>query len=609
MTQETLDKPLPLNKDQFDQLLQFSSELDQSQKIWVSGFFAGLAANTAVGKARAGQNGHAQIKNSGNQETKTITVLFGSQTGNAKSVAQKLAGILSKQPGAAIQLKSMADYKPTALKKESVLLIIVSTHGEGDPPDSARSLHSFLYSNKAPKLTNLQYAVLALGDSGYEFFCKTGRDFDERLEELGAERLFERIDADVDFDEPADKFIEKAQSFTSLVNGSAESGITVQGSQSAPVTAAAAPVTYDRNRPYKAEILTNQRITGRRSEKDVRHIELSVEDSGLHFRPGDSLAVYCENDPELVNLVLSAAGFTGKEIVQSGSSEKSLKDALVYDFEITRSYAGFVKAWTLAIGDTDFASKTADREFLRDYLSQRQILDIIREHPGSVNEHEFVKALRKLQPRLYSIASSPAEFEDEIHLTVKAERAFRFERIQEGAASSYLARSIPGSHVSVFVAENERFRLPGDDVPVIMAGPGTGIAPFRAFLQERSARGASGKNWLFFGNGHFNSEFLYQSELLTWRKDGLLNKLTVAFSRDQKDRIYIQHKIEEQGAEIFSWLEAGAHFYICGAISAGAAVESSLEKVIRKHGGLKKEQSAEYITRLREEKRLHKDVY
>ncbi|TMO26970.1 MULTISPECIES: assimilatory sulfite reductase (NADPH) flavoprotein subunit [unclassified Pseudoalteromonas] len=594
----------PLSQEQVQKLQGLVAELNPIQQAWVSGY---LAANANAG-ALAG--GVAAAPAAG--DAAPLTILYGSQTGNAKGVASKLKE-QAESRGLSVKLVNMADYKPTALKKEKFITVVVSTYGEGEPPEDAESLHEFLATKKAPKLDGVKVAVIGLGDSSYEFFCQTAKDFEERFNKLGAETIFQRADLDVDYDDEAAKWIDGAlDAFEPDLKAQQQAS----GGQvvAMPSFGAAAPAAsqYTKQNPFAAELSVVQKITGRDSTKDVRHVEISLEGSDITYTPGDSLGVYFLNDEALVDEVLTLTQIDASSTVKLGDEELSIRDALIEKLELTQSYPGFVEKYAIATGNPDLLKLVEDKAAMREYIEPRQIFDIIRQNPAQLEAQTLVDCLRKLQARLYSIASSQAEVEEEVHLTVGLVEFDAFGSEHLGGCSGYLARRAEeGCKVKVFSEHNDNFRLPAnDETPIIMVGPGTGIAPFRAFLQERDAREASGKNWLFFGNPHFTQDFLYQVEIQGYLKSGLLTKVDVAFSRDQAEKVYVQDKLRKNSQEVFAWLEAGAHFYICGDANRMAKdVHQALVDIIKENSGKDDEQAEQYLKDLRSANRYQKDVY
>jgi sulfite reductase (NADPH) flavoprotein alpha-component len=592
----------PLSQEQVQKLQGLVAELNPIQQAWVSGY---LAANANAGAFTGG----VAVPAAG--DAAPLTILYGSQTGNAKGVASKLKE-QAESRGLSVKLVNMADYKPTALKKEKFITVVVSTYGEGEPPEDAESLHEFLTTKKAPKLDGVKVAVIGLGDSSYEFFCQTAKDFEERFNKLGAETIFQRADLDVDYDDEAAKWIDGAlDAFEPDLKAQQQAS---GGQVVAMPFGAAAPAAsqYTKQNPFAAELSVVQKITGRDSSKDVRHVEISLEGSDITYTPGDSLGVYFLNDEALVDEVLTLTQIDASSTVKLGDEELTIRDALIEKLELTQSYPGFVEKYATATGNPELLKLVEDKAAMREYIEPRQIFDIIRQNPAQLEAQTLVDCLRKLQARLYSIASSQAEVEEEVHLTVGLVEFDAFGSEHLGGCSGYLARRAQeGCKVKVFSEHNDNFRLPAnDETPIIMVGPGTGIAPFRAFLQERDAREASGKNWLFFGNPHFTQDFLYQVEIQGYLKSGLLTKVDVAFSRDQAEKVYVQDKLRKNSQEVFAWLEAGAHLYICGDANRMAKdVHQALVDIIKENSGKDDEQAEQYLKDLRSANRYQKDVY
>ncbi|MDQ6595728.1 assimilatory sulfite reductase (NADPH) flavoprotein subunit [Bacillus salipaludis] len=594
----------PFSQEQAELLNRILPTLTDQQKLWLSGY---LAASQFSGAQAAAP---AASQNAGQAVSKDVTIIYGSQSGNSKGLANKAAKTLEGN-GYLVTLSSMSDYKPNNLKKVQNLLIVVSTHGEGDPPDNAMTFHEFLHSKRAPKLEGLQFSVLALGDSSYEFFCQTGKQFDDRLEELGGTRLYPRFDCDVDFDEPAAEWLE----------GVLSSLKDAQGAGAAEAAAAASTLQtieseYSRTNPFKAEVLDNINLNGRGSNKETHHLELSLEGSGLTFEPGDSLGVYPENDPALVEQLLNELKWSKEDQVTVKQGDvRTLQEALQSYYEITTLTKPLLEKIAPLSTNEGLKELVAqgNGEKLKEYINGRDILDLVRDFgPWGDSAQEFVSILRKIPVRLYSIASSLAANPDEVHLTIGAVRYEANGRERKGVASTYVAERLePGDHVSVFVQQNENFKLPKNpETPIIMVGPGTGVAPFRSFIQEREETGAEGKSWLFFGDQHFVTDFLYQTEMQKWLKNGALTKLDVAFSRDTEEKVYVQHRMLEQSKELYKWLEEGAVVYICGDEKHMAHdVHNTFIKIIAKEGGLSREKAEEYLAEMQQQKRYQRDVY
>ncbi len=601
----------PFNQEQVELLNRLLPTLTESQKVWLSGYLAATQAGSAnVTAAPEAPVVEAAAPVNVKPVSKDVTILFGSQTGNAQGLANK-AGKELESRGYKVTVSSMSDFKPNSLKKVENLLIVVSTHGEGDPPDNAISFHEFLHGKRAPKLDELRYSVLSLGDSSYEFFCHTGKEFDQRLEDLGGTRLYPRIDCDLDFDEPASEWI--AGVLAGLDEARAAGVEPVQAQEAAAPAPQALESAYSRTNPFKAEVLENLNLNGRGSNKETRHLELSLEGSGLTFEPGDALGVYPENDPELVDLILEAVKWDANEKVTVNNEEVTLKEALSSRVEIATLTKPVVEKAAQLNSNKDLQSLVSNRDSIKAYIDGRDLLDLIRDFgPWEVSAQEFAGILRKMPVRLYSIASSLAANPDEVHLTIGAVRYETHGRHRKGVASTQVAERLqPGDTLPVYIQKNQNFRLPQNpDTPIIMVGPGTGVAPFRAFMQEREEIGAEGKSWMFFGDQHFVTDFLYQTEWQKWIKDGVLTRMDVAFSRDQEEKVYVQNRMQEHSKELFQWLEEGAVVYVCGDKNHMAKdVNNTLIEIIEKEGGLSREKAEAYLADMKQNKRYQRDVY
>ncbi len=589
----------PFTEEPYRAFQQLLTSATPEQLAWTGGFLTSLVASsgsfaTGVSSTSGGAS--------------DITILVGSQTGNGEKLAEQALRLAASR-GLRASLKKMGDYKLPQLKNEKNLLIIVSTHGEGDPPDNTKEMHSFLFSKRAPSLKNMHFAVLGLGDSSYEFFCKMGNDFDRRLEELGATRMIPRVDCDVDYEGLAEKWMDDA---LNVLATRVEVAPATTGFAFAP---AAASSSFSRKNPFPAVMLENIVLNGRGSDKETRHIELSLEGSGLSYEPGDALGVYPTNAPDVVESLLVALGFAGGEAVTVEGKETSVYDALFRNLEATIITRPVLQKYAALTGHDQLSSLMDEqhKKQLNDYLHGREIIDLVTDYPAKgIAPQQFVDCLRKLPPRLYSIASSIKQHPDEVHLTAVAVRYQSLGRDRKGVCSTFFADRI-GEYttIPVYVDSNSNFKLPTDPSrPIIMVGPGTGIAPFRAFIEEREAVGASGRNWLFFGDQHFMTDFLYQAEWLKYLKSGVLTRMNVAFSRDQKDKVYVQHRMLENSKELYSWIQDGAHFYVCGDEKRMAHdVHAALLAVISKEGGLNTEQAEEYVKLMQKEKRYQRDVY
>lgn len=590
------DTPSPLSPEQWQTLVSLLGALTPAQRQWVSGFVAGFAALDGPRPEPAKP-----------ASAPAITLLHGSQTGNAERLARAFHERLV-QAGHEVRLESMAGYPFARIKRESSVLIVVSTHGEGEPPDNARAFHDFLHSPHAPRLDRLRYAVLALGDSSYEHFCKTGHDFDGRLASLGAEAIIERVDCDIDYEAAAEAWLDQVLARLEQPR----QGIDANNVGAQPSAAA----RYSRRHPFPARLLENLPLTGPGSSKDVRHIALSLADSGLRYTPGDALGVVPGNRPEQVEALLAALHlYHADSITGPGGATLSLENALLSEYEITTASRAFLENYAPLVGSSRLATllKPDRRGELQVWLRGRDILDVVRAFPAvGLTSQQFVDLLRRLPPRLYSIASSWTADPDEVHLTVAVVRYEAHGILRHGVASTFLADRVEtGAAVPVYIQENPNFRLPADPAtPIIMIGPGTGVAPFRAFLAEREAIGATGRNWLFFGDRQFEHDFLYQSEWLAYRRKGLLTRIDVAFSRDTDEKCYVQHRIRENARAILAWLEEGAHVYVCGdAARMAPDVHDALCEVLVREGGRSPDQAREEWLALQAAKRYQRDVY
>ncbi|MEQ9948348.1 NADPH-dependent assimilatory sulfite reductase flavoprotein subunit [Pectobacterium aroidearum] len=599
---------LPLSAEQLTRLQAATGDFSSTQLAWLSGYFWGLVQQP--GNVQSGTTiAAAATASAVTVPVQTITLISASQTGNARRVAEQLRDDLLAAK-LSVNLVNAGDYKFKQIGQEKLLLIVTSTQGEGEPPEEAVALHKFLLSKKAPALKDTAFAVFGLGDTSYEFFSKAGKDFDDRLAELGAERLLDRVDADVDYQALAEQWRRQLVDILQArvpVQGEAVAQIAAQGALD-EITSS----PYSKSSPLHATFAVNQKVTGRNSEKDVRHIEIDLGDSGLRYQPGDALGVWFDNDPALVQELLELLWLKGDESVGVDGKTLPLSQALKSHFELTQNTAPIVEKYAALSRNETLLSLLADKPALQQFAQRTPLVDMVRQAPAELTADQLLGLLRPLTPRLYSIASSQAEAESEVHITVGVVRYEYEGRARAGGASSYLAdRLSEDDEIRVFIEHNDNFRLPANsDTPVIMIGPGTGIAPFRAFMQQRDAEGAEGKNWLFFGNPHFTEDFLYQVEWQRYVKDGLLTNIDLAWSRDQAHKIYVQDKLREKGAEVWRWIQDGAHLYVCGDANRMAKdVERALLDVIVEHGGMDSEQADEFLSDLRLERRYQRDVY
>ena len=586
----------------------FTSE----QRAWLNGFLAGLFSQAPAGQA-ASSNGLTSTPG------EALLILFGSQTGTAEGLAKSLAK-QALQRGFTPRVLALNDYEHARLVSGGKAVIISSTWGDGDPPDNASSFWSWLNSPNAPRMENLQFAVLGLGDRNYSDFCGASKKFDSRLEALGAKRLVTRAECDVDYEAAAQAWIGALWDKLGSASGASTSrtgevnGEPIVTASSPPHPNGSSRPDYGRSNPFPARLLKNVVLSGPGSAKEVRHYEISLADSGLVYSAGDALGVMPVNCPELVDEILDALRGDPNERVTLGAVTLPLREALARHLDITRPSQGLFTMVAGAAPSEDLAALLAleKREELKQWLRGRGVIDLLLLLAEPPPAADFVKLLARLTPRLYSICSSPKAHPGEVHLTVSAVRYQSNNRTRKGVASTFLADRVgQEDFVKVFVQSSHGFRLPpADDSPMIMVGPGTGVAPFRAFLEERSVCGARGKNWLFFGDQKRSSDFLYEDQLTAWASSGLLTRLDLAFSRDQPDKIYVQHRMLQHAPEIWAWLESGAHFYVCGdAARMARDVDDALHQVVQTAGGRSFEQAQSYVGKMKTEKRYARDVY
>lgn len=601
--------PLPASRTAL--LDQLTAELDAPALWWLSGYTAGLAQRHAPALALV-RPAEASVP-----APTPITVLFGSQTGNAKRLAEAIATRIDGS-GRAVRLLRADAYRLRELSTERHLLIVVSTQGDGDAPDDARDFIDHLLGKRAPKLPDLKFAVLGLGDSSYPKFCEIGRRLDARLVELGASRWLERADADLDIDTVATPWLERIIALAATLDAAnPPAHASAPSATITPLRPPAATPTFSREHPFAAELLIDQRITARDSERDVRHIELSLQDSGLTYEPGDALGVWPTQAPALVDGVLDALQLDGDAGVAHGGQTLPLRDWLTQHRELTRLNRSFIVEHAQRADDDATLQRLLGedaREDLARALNDWQLIDLLQRHRAPWSAADLVGTLRPLQPRLYSIASSMNEVGQQAHLTVAHATWQRDGAPRHGVASHHLATSGQDAKLRVFIERNAHFRLPVDgDRDLIMIGAGAGIAPFRGFVQERTANGARGRHWLLFGNRHARSDFLYQLEWQRALKDGSLHRLDVAFSRDAPradgSKPYVQTRIRQHGRQLLAWLQAGAHLYVCGAVAMGKDVHAALLDALDTHAGMDREAAEDYLRDLQRQGRYAKDVY
>ncbi|MCC7375615.1 MAG: flavodoxin domain-containing protein [Verrucomicrobiales bacterium] len=592
-------------------VLPESAPFTPEQRAYLNGFLAGLFSRAPV---PPNQTPGAQPSPAARLQT--VTILSGSQTGTAEKLAKRLAKEGAKR-GFAATIRDLAGFTAEQLAAETNVLVVASTYGDGEPPDNARAFWKTLGSETAPRLEHLRFSVCALGDSNYPRFCQFGKDLDARLAALGARCIHGRQDCDVEFERPFQSWLSEA--FAQLAAGNPAPHGTVAEAPGSLSSSSENPdeaeTGWARERPYPARLKTNRRLSGPDSSKDVRHLEINLGDSGIQYEVGDALGVWPTQCPELADTLLQALGYDGEEaVVGRDDATVPLRLALTHHFELGRIPVPLLEFYAKQSGDPQLlhlVSPSANGELPR-FQRGRDVLDLVSGWPGvRPTAAEFVSRLRRLQPRLYSISSSPKAHPGEVHLTVSAVRHESLGRSRRGVASCFLAdRCGPETPLPVYLHANSAFRPPAGDVPLIMIGPGTGIAPFRAFLEERRAVGANGRNWLFFGDQHERSDYLYREQIEEFQRSGHLHRLDLAWSRDQDAKVYVQHRLREQGRELWRWLEDGAAIAVCGDASRMAKdVDDVLREVIQEFGGKTPEAAAEHLQTLQAQRRYLRDVY
>ncbi|PIF23558.1 sulfite reductase subunit alpha [Candidatus Pantoea floridensis] len=567
------------------------------QKYWLAGFLAGLHSRLLVLEDK--QSAPAAGANT------QLHILFGSQTGNAEALSQTAAKA-ARAKGLVPVVQALGEVDLDVFATMRHVLIVTSTYGEGEMPDNAQLFWQAISASTAPRLEQMHFAVLAIGDTGYDGFCQAGKFIDMRLEQLGAKRVADRIDCDIDFEEPSSEWIGTAMPQFAASAGS--SGTALESAPEAPVI----PGSNKQN-PYAAALATNKRLSAEESAKDIRHFEFDLTDSGLKYEAGDALGVIPVNDAALVSLLLAELKADYETPVPG--FDRNLGDLLTHQFEISEPSRKLIE-WVgqhTTNQELRHVLQHDDKDTLAVWLWGKDTLDLLQlELTCSLSVPEFVAMLRPLQHRAYSISSSSKAHPNQVHLTIASVRYHSGGRERKGVCSTYLAERVRrGEKPAIFISPNKAFRVPANgNAPLIMVGPGTGIAPFRAFLQERQATGAQGKNWLFFGDQHQAHDYIYEEELSAWQENGLLTNLDLAFSRDQEEKIYVQNRMLEKGAELYAWLQDGAYFYVCGDASRMAKdVDAALYEVVRQFGGLSSERAAAYIDQLKKDKRYLRDVY
>jgi sulfite reductase (NADPH) flavoprotein alpha-component len=624
----------PIPDDRRQLLQQLATELNREQLLWLSGYFAGAAAATPSGipafqenqlgaaAARAPQPSLATVTPvtaaqpapaAAAAAAPSLTIISASHTGNGRKISEKLLAAV-QAAGVQARVVKAGDYQPREIAKEKLLYVIISTHGDGDPPDEARGLYEFLGTKRAPQLPELQYSVLALGDSSYPKFCEAGRVVDERLAKLGAKRLLPRVDCDVDFEKLAQTWADDALARVREHAEKLKPANAPAAFAAAAPAAAPAPVVKELHRaqPATAEVLANQRIVGRGALREVRHVELSFPGLGELYKPGDALGIVHRNPERAIEAVLRATKLDPRATVTHDGKTHTLFEWLRDDREITRiARPLLVQVAERSKADLSELLDTRNPAALQKLTATSQVADVLAKYPAEWTAEALVAALRPVTGRVYSIASSPAMVGDEAHLTVAVVGSDTDRKLLAGAASHYVVNTPAESNVQVWIERNDRFRVPADGArDIIMIGPGTGIAPFRGFLQEREATGATGRNWLFYGGRSLYHDFLYQLEWQQALKRKSLHRVDVAFSRDQAQKIYVQHRLKEAGKELYSWLSNGAYLYVCGDATAMAPdVHAALLEIVAQHGAMDADDAQAWVADLTADGRYLRDVY
>jgi len=565
------------------------------QKSWLSGFLAGMQSAKAI----AG----SQTSVAGTLAAPVLNILYGTQTGNAEGLAMDAATVARAQGFDAV-VQGLDDVSIDTFSVMKRVIITIATYGEGEMPDNAGLFWESIYSTDMPRLPDMQFGILALGDTSYDEFCQAGKLLDTRLEQLGATRLVDRLDCDVDYEDIADEWINKTIPLANSGN------VIVPAVETSPQVVKS---IWNRKNPYPAKVSVNKLLSGPSSGKEIRHYEIDLADSGLTYETGDALNVMPVNDGVLVKKLTERLSVDG-DIVLEGQ-EKSIVDLLTYQYEISTPSRNLIAAVEAQAKHERFSHvlKNGDKEALADFLWGKDTLDLLNLNSEiTFTADEFLGLLKPLQHRAYSISSSPSKHIGSVHLTVASVRWREEGRDHLGVCSTFLADRVTANGTAgVFVSPNKAFRIPAnDDAPMIMVGPGTGVAPFRAFLEERQMRGAKGKNWLFFGDQTRDSDFIYEQQLLEMQAVGVLSRLDLAFSRDQKEKIYVQNKMHECSVELYQWLEKGAYFYVCGdATRMAKDVDQALRDIVATQANLSADQATDYVNNLKREKRYLRDVY
>lgn len=621
----------PFNEEQLELINQLLPMLTPEQQHWLSGYLLNPAtsvsdnttdiqdtetgnieaeAETEIPPSSTNQSAPAPV--SAQSEPLDVHVLYGTETGNAEEIAETFETKLKSQ-NLNVHLWDMDDFPRDSLPEVEHLFIICSTQGVGEPPINALDLYDYLHGEDAPQLDNVNYAVLALGDQDFPDFCQAGKDFDHILNQLGAKRLAERVDCDFDYEETAEQWISNMLEL--LTQASSNTNEDAPSIENEDVTIEEPQAPYSKSNPFQAEVLKNTILTQPEASREVRHLEISLEGYREAYEPGDSLVVIPHNDPELVDQLIDALHWDAETPIQinDNDSMRSLKEALTHDFEISKLTPVLMKNAAELLGNPMLNANIQKSEWVQNYIYGKDVIDLIRDFtPVALEPNMLPQLLRKLPPREYSIASSNKVNPNSVHITVRVVKYEAHRRERFGVCSVQLADRTPiGEKLPVYLKKNPNFKFPYEsETPVIMIGAGTGIAPYRAYLQERAYLNLKGEQWLIFGNQNYQHDFLYKDDLEQWLEEGVLSKLDLAFSRETENKIYVQHRIEENSAEFYKWIQDGATIYLCGNKDEMASgVHDALVKVLIKEGNLDETEAEAYLTEMIKNQRYQRDVY
>lgn len=617
----------PFNEEQLALINQLLPMLTPEQQHWLSGYLLNPATTSVSDNKTDIQENEAGITEtetststdqsvsepvSASTEPLDVHVLYGTETGNAEEIAETFETKLKSQ-NLNVHLWDMDDFPRDSLPEVEHLFIICSTQGVGEPPINALDLYDYLHGDDAPQLDQVNFAVLALGDQDFPDFCQAGKDFDHILGQLGANRVADRVDCDFDYEETAEQWI--TNMIELLTQASSNTNEETPSVENEDVTIEEPQAPYSKSNPFQAEVLKNTILTQPEASREVRHLEISLEGYREAYEPGDSLVVIPQNDPVLVNQLIDALNWDAETPIQMNDSDsmRSLKEALTHDFEIAKLTPVLMKNAAELLGNPMLNANIQKSEWVQNYIYGKDVIDLIRDFtPVALEPNMLPQLLRKLPPREYSIASSNKVNPNSVHITVRVVKYEAHRRERFGVCSVQLAdRTSVGDKLPVYLKKNPNFKFPYDtETPVIMIGAGTGIAPYRAYLQERAYLNLKGEQWLIFGNQNYHHDFLYKDDLEQWLEEGVLSKLDLAFSRETENKIYVQHRIEETSAEFYKWIQAGATIYLCGNKDEMASgVHESLIKVLIKEGNLDETEAEAYLTEMIKNQRYQRDVY